>query len=64
MIDVEKATKLGLEIYPVFTQWQMHCSKCSAIFCVDTEPESTGEEILQLEDITVVCILSKALLLN
>ncbi len=44
-------TKVGLEISPVFTRWQVHCRRCGAIFYVDGEPESTGEEIFELEDI-------------
>jgi hypothetical protein len=51
MIEVEKATKAELEISPVFTRWQVHCRKCGAVFYVDTEPESPGEEIFELEDI-------------
>ena len=46
-----KTTKVGLAISPVFTRWQVHCQNCGAIFYVDTEPESTGEEIFELEDI-------------
>jgi phage terminase large subunit GpA-like protein len=42
--------KVGLEISPVFTRWQVRCQRCGAIFYVDTEPESTGEEIFELED--------------
>ena len=51
MIGVKKVTKVGLEIYPVFTRWQVYCRKCGAIFYVDIEPENTGEEILELRDI-------------
>jgi len=51
MIEVENVTKVGLEISPVFTRWQVHCRKFGAIFYVDTEPESTSEEIFELEDI-------------
>lgn len=46
-----KATKVGLEICPVFTRWQVHCRKWGPIFNVDTEPESSGYEILKLGDI-------------
>lgn len=51
MIQGRKTTNVRLEISPVFTRWQVHCRKCSAMFYVDTEPESTGEEIFKLEDI-------------
>jgi phage terminase large subunit GpA-like protein len=51
MIEVEKTTNIGLEISPVFTRWQVRCRKCGTIFYVDTEPESTGEEIFELEGI-------------
>jgi len=50
MIQARKTTNVGLEISLVFTRWQVHCRKCSAIFYVDTEPKSTGEEIFELED--------------
>jgi len=50
-MKVRNATNVGLEITPVFTRWQVHCQKCGAIFYVDAEPESTGEEIIELEDI-------------
>ena len=51
MIETRKASKVGVEISPVFTRWQVHCKKCGAIFYVDTEPDSTGEGILKLEDV-------------
>lgn len=51
MIEVEQAANTGLEICPAFTRWQVRCRKCGAIFYVDTEPGSTGEEILELEGI-------------
>ena len=51
MIVVKKATKVGLEISPVFARWQVCCKRCGAIFYIDTEPESTGEEILEIADI-------------
>jgi len=50
-MKARNATNVGLEITPVFTRWQVHCQKCGAIFYVDAEPESTGEEIFELEDI-------------
>jgi len=50
-LKTRKATKQGLEIFPVFTRWQVHCQDCGAIFYVDAEPDSTGEEIFELEDI-------------
>ena len=51
MIQARKTTNIGLEISPVFTRWQVHCHRCGVIFYVDTESESTGEEIFELEDI-------------
>jgi len=51
MIKARKAIQVGLEVCPVFTRWQVRCENCGAIFYVDTEPESAGEEILELEDI-------------
>jgi phage terminase large subunit GpA-like protein len=50
-LKARETTKVGLAITPVFTRWQVHCRKCGAIFYVDVEPESTGEEIFELEDI-------------
>ena len=44
-------TEAGFEICPVVTRWQVHCHECDAIFYVDTDPGSTGEEISGLEDI-------------
>lgn len=43
--------ELKLELSPVFTRWQVNCQKCSTVFYIDTEPNSTGEEMLELEDI-------------
>jgi len=48
----------ALELFPVFTRWQVYCSKCNIVFYVDTEVHSTGEEILELED--VQCALHPA----
>jgi hypothetical protein len=42
--------EVRLEIFPVFTRWQVSCKKCNTVFYVDTEPNSRGEEILELED--------------
>jgi len=50
-IKARGATKAGLEICDVFTRWQVHCKKCRVTFYVDAEPNSTGEEILGLQDI-------------
>jgi hypothetical protein len=50
-MQARKTTKVGLEISPVFTRRRVHCQRYGAIFYVDTEPESTGEEIFELEDI-------------
>jgi len=49
-LKARKTTNVGLAISPVFTRWQVHCQRCGAIFYVDTEPESTSEEIFELED--------------
>jgi len=35
---------------PVFTRWQIHCSKCGTTFYVDAETESTEEDIVNLDD--------------
>jgi hypothetical protein len=43
--------EVRLEIFPVFTRWQVRCKKCNTVFYVDTEPNSSGEEIVELEDI-------------
>jgi len=42
--------ELELELLPVFTRWQVRCKKCDSIFYVDTEPDSNGKEILEIED--------------
>lgn len=44
-------TKVGFEVCPMFTRWQVRCHECDAMFYVDTDPGSTGEEISELEDI-------------
>jgi hypothetical protein len=41
----------ALELLPVFTRWQVRCSKCNTVFYADTEVHSTGKEILELEDV-------------
>ncbi|GAI10572.1 unnamed protein product [marine sediment metagenome] len=51
MLEVGKLVEMGLEICPVFTRWQVRCKKCGSIFYVDTEPESIGEEILEMGNI-------------
>lgn len=50
-MKAKRTTRIGLAISPVFTRWQVHCHRCGAIFYVDTESESTGEEIFELKDI-------------
>jgi hypothetical protein len=40
-----------LEISPVFTRWQVRCRECNSVFYVDTESNSIGEEIVELEDV-------------
>ena len=37
--------------YPVFTRWQVCCSKCGTIFYIDAEPGTTKERIISLEDL-------------
>ncbi len=51
MVEVGKSIEVDAEILPVFTRWQVCGRGCGAIFYVDTEPESGGEEILELGDI-------------
>lgn len=51
MIEERRATKEELDVLPVFTRWQVRCKGCGALFYVDTEPNSAGEEILELEDV-------------
>ena len=46
-----KMIEARLEIFPVFERWQVCCKKCNIVFYVDTEPDSNGEEIVELEDI-------------
>ena len=43
--------EVTLEIFPVFARWQVCCKKCNTVFYVDTKPNSTGTEIMRLEDI-------------
>ena len=50
-MKARNATNVGLEISPVFTRWQVRCHGCGATFYVDTDPESSGEEIFKPEDI-------------
>ena len=42
--------EVRLRISPVYTRWQVRCEKCNTVFYVDTEPYSTGEELVELED--------------
>jgi hypothetical protein len=44
-------TESELEISPVFIRWQIRCKECNIVFYVDTESDSLGEEIVELEDI-------------
>ena len=39
-----------IEACPVFVRWQVRCSKCGIKFYVDSEPESTKEDILSFDD--------------
>lgn len=34
----------------VFTRWQIRCPKCGITFYVDSEPASTREDIVTLDD--------------
>jgi hypothetical protein len=38
-----------IEACPVFMRWQVNCLQCGITFYVDTEPETTKEDILKLE---------------
>ena len=42
-------TTIDIRAWPVFTRWQIRCSKCGALFYIDSEPECTKEQILGLE---------------
>jgi len=48
---MRKVAEIALGIFPVFKRWQVCCNKCGTVFYVDTEPNSIGEEIAELEDI-------------
>ena len=43
--------KTDIEASPVFTRWQVQCSKCGIIFYVDTEPDATKEDFIYLEEL-------------
>lgn len=36
---------------PVFTRWQIRCSECGITFYVDSKPDDTREDILNLDAI-------------
>jgi len=40
---------IDIELCPVFVRWQIRCAKCGLTFYVDSEPESTKEDILELD---------------
>ena len=44
MLDID------IKACQVFTRWQIHCHKCGITFYVDSETESTKEDILSLDD--------------
>ena len=41
---------INIEARPVFTRWQIRCSKCGITFYVDSEPERTKKALLKLGD--------------
>ena len=40
---------MNIEANPVFMRWQVNCLQCGITFYIDTEPETTKEDILELE---------------
>jgi hypothetical protein len=50
-MKARKTTKVGLAISPCVYPMAVCRKGCGTIFYVDAKPESTGEEIFELEDI-------------
>ena len=40
-----------IKVCPVFTRWQVRCSKCGITFYVDSEPEANKDDILKLNEV-------------
>ncbi len=43
--------KTDIEACPVFTRWQVRCKTCGVYFYVDTEPDATKEDFINLEEL-------------
>jgi hypothetical protein len=41
----------NIEACPVFTRWQVHCTKCGITFYVDSEPDAKEEDIMSLDEL-------------
>lgn len=44
-------TNTDVEARPVFARWQVHCKTCGVYFYVDAEPDTSKEDLINLEEL-------------